>query len=498
MNPRSLLVGHHSIVVEDPRGPPRYESDRTGYASDMAGAALPARYTFVTLIASGGMGNVYRATDSELGRLVAIKVLAERHSQNAEVRRRFKREAHLAARLSTHPHVVTVFDVGEHSGRPFIVMEYLDGGSVHERIRSVPIRNELALTWIWQAATALDAAHARGIVHRDVKPANLLVDEKDDVQVTDFGIASAAGLDTLTMPGTVLGTAGYLSPEQARGEPATAASDRYALAVIAFELLTGRRPFATDTPVTEAYAHAHAPVPSAQQVAPWLPLGVDAVLQGGLAKNPDARPPSAVEFADDLRSAFRREETATAMLAPVSAKRRVSHSSMRRGLLLPLAFAVLLLGGLSAAAFVSSNENEPAERTVTRVRTVMSTVSDTASTFTVTETATVTPDLESTPPTDDGRSGASLNNEGFRLMQASRFDEALPVLERAVAELMGSGTLAEAYASYNLASTRFTLDRCDGVLDLLARSEAIQGHRSEIDRLRRTAEDACEAEGDGS
>jgi hypothetical protein len=135
---------------------------------------------------------------------------------------------------------------------------------------------------------------------------------------------------------------------------------------------------------------------------------------------------------------------------------------------------------------------------VTRVRTVVSTVSDTASTFTLTETATVTPDTVSTPPTDDGRSGASLNDEGFRLMQASRFDEALPVLEQAVAELIDSGTLAEAYASYNLAFTRFRLGRCDGVRDLLARSEAIQGQRSEIDRLRRTADRACEAEGDGS
>jgi serine/threonine protein kinase len=463
----------------------------------MAGDVLPPRYTSITLIASGGMGNVYRATDSELGRIVAIKVLAERHSQNIEVRHRFKREAHLAARLSAHPHVVTVFDVGEYTDRPFIVMEYLEGGSVDEHIRSSPIGNELALTWIWQAATALDAAHARGIVHRDVKPANLLLDKKNDVQVTDFGIASAIGLDTLTMPGTVLGTAGYLSPEQARGEPATAASDRYGLGVVAFELLTGHRPFATDTPVTEAYAHAHAPVPSIEQIAPWLPGGVDAVFQRGLAKDPDARQPSAIEFAEDLRSAFRREDTAT-MFVPVPAERQISRSRMRRGLLLLLAFAALVVAGLSAAAFVSNNQSEPREQTVTRVRTVVSTVSDTASTFTLTETTTVapeTPDTVSTPRTDNDRSGASLNDDAFRLMQAGRFDEALPILERAVTELMDSGTLAEAYASYNLAVTRFTLGRCDGVLDLLAHSEAIQGHRSEIDRLRRKADSACQADG---
>jgi serine/threonine protein kinase len=300
------------------------------------------------------------------------------------------------------------------------------------------------------------------------------------------------------MPGAVLGTAGYLSPEQARGEPATAASDRYALGVVAFELLTGRRPFATETPVTEAYAHAHAPVPSAEHLAPSLPGGVDEVLRSALAKDPGARPPSAVELADDLRSAFRRAEPTTAALAPLPGERQPARSSRMRWLLLPLAFAALVLGGLSAAAFVSGGDAEPTERTVTRVRTVVSTVSDTASTFTVTDTATVTSKTERTPPTDDGRSGASLNDEGFRLMQAGRFDEALPILERAVSALTDSGTVAEAYASYNLAYTRFTLDRCDGVLELLSRSEAIQGHRSEIDRLRRAAERRCDGGRDGS
>jgi tetratricopeptide (TPR) repeat protein len=170
-----------------------------------------------------------------------------------------------------------------------------------------------------------------------------------------------------------------------------------------------------------------------------------------------------------------------------------------RWLLLPLAFAALVLGGLSAAAFVSGGDAEPTERTVTRVRTVVSTVSDTASTFTVTDTATVTSKTERTPPTDDGRSGASLNDEGFRLMQAGRFDEALPILERAVSALTDSGTVAEAYASYNLAYTRFQLGICNGVLDLLDRSENVQGERWEINRLYEQAYDRCVAgnSGDG-
>ena len=183
------------------------------------------------------MGEVYRATDTVLERPVAVKVLADRYSRDPEARGRFKREAMAAARLSGEPHVITVFDVGEHEARPFIVMEFLDGGSLHAKVSAGGIDSHEALGWLEQAAEALDTAHRHGIVHRDVKPANLLLDRSGSLQVLDFGIASAAGLDTLTLPGTILGTAGYLAPEQARGEPATAASDRYALGVVAFELL---------------------------------------------------------------------------------------------------------------------------------------------------------------------------------------------------------------------------------------------------------------------
>ena len=214
---------------------------------------LPPRFVDVELVAAGGMGEVYRATDSVLGRPVAVKLLADRHAREPDVRERFKREGRAAARLSAHPNIVTVFDVGEHEERPYIVMQYLSGGSVHDRLRAGGVEPVQALEWLEEAARGLDAAHASGIVHRDVKPANLLLDDQDDVHVTDFGIAAASGFDTLTLPGTVLGTAGYLSPEQARGEPATDASDRYALGVVAFELLTGRRPFAADTPVTETF-----------------------------------------------------------------------------------------------------------------------------------------------------------------------------------------------------------------------------------------------------
>ena len=168
-------------------------------------------------------------------------MLADRYAADVGIRERFKREALAAARLSGEPGAITIFDVGEWEGRPFIVMEYLAGGSLEDRLRrdgaQPPAR---ALAWLEQAAAALDAAHRHGIVHRDVKPANLLLNERGELRVADFGIASAAGMDSMTLTGTVLGTAGYLSPEQAQGERATPASDLYALAVVAYELLERR------------------------------------------------------------------------------------------------------------------------------------------------------------------------------------------------------------------------------------------------------------------
>jgi len=218
---------------------------------------LPPRYERPERIARGGMGEIYRAEDADLARTVAVKVLSERFADNEAIRGRFTREGLAAARLSKAPHTVTIFDVGEHEGRPYIVMEYLAGGSLADRLTregAQPLGR--ALEWLRQAAAALDAAHASGIVHRDVKPANLLLDDDDGVKVADFGVASAAHLASFTEAGTVVGTAGYLAPEQARGETATPASDRYALAVVAFELLTGVRPFERESSTAEALAHA--------------------------------------------------------------------------------------------------------------------------------------------------------------------------------------------------------------------------------------------------
>jgi eukaryotic-like serine/threonine-protein kinase len=462
-----------------------------GYRSDISTRievdVLPSRYDSPTLVARGGMGEVYRATDATLGRVVAIKMLADRHSRDADVRARFTREALAAARLSGEPYVITVFDVGEHDGRPFIVMEYLDGGTVHDQLRGGRVPHDEALEWLRQAAAALDAAHRNGVVHRDVKPANLLLDKDAVVRVSDFGIASATGMDTLTLPGTVLGTAGYLSPEQARGELATPASDRYALAVVAFELLTGRRPFAADTPVTEAFGHLNAAIPSAEGIAPDLPVGIDEVFARALAKDPAERPASATELVQELESAFESSAPPTRVYEPTpppprppalyeSTPMRVHHHRSRRNIAIAAVAGTLALGGGAVAALVGIGGGDGGATSAGH-RTTSSSTTTTTTTTTTPQSAAV--------------DGAALDRQGYALMQAGNYTAALPLLTSSVHALVGSGTLDEAYAEYNLAYTRFALGRCDGVLALLDRSERIQGHRSEIDRLRGRAEEQC-------
>src|SRR5215211_7775082 len=316
---------------------------------------LPQRYTDVEHIARGGMGDVYRATDTTLGRTVAVKVLAERYADAEDVKRRFKNEALAAARLSGAPYTVTIFDVGEANGQAFIVMEYLEGGSLEQQLQAGKPDTAAVIRWLQQAAAAIDAGHAAGVVHRDVKPGNLLLDGRGDVHVADFGVASAVGLDSLTITGTVLGTAGYLSPEQAQGQRATPASDRYALGVVAWELLHGRRPFESDSPTAEAAAHVNAPIPSS-------PPELDPVFQRALAKDPNGRYPSAGAFVSDLRRAL---EPPTQEFATPVATRRRGH---RTPLLLLL--ALLLLGGGIAMAAVMAGRDEPETRTVVQRQTV--------------------------------------------------------------------------------------------------------------------------------
>ena len=472
---------------------------------------LPPRYKDPEKIARGGMGIIYRAEDAVLGRTVAIKVLAEPYADDESIRRRFTREALAAARLSNAPSTTTIFDVGEHDGRPYIVMEYLRGGSLADRIAAGGAQPPgRALEWLGQAAAALDAAHAAGIVHRDVKPANLLLDDTDCVHVADFGVASAAGMDSFTAAGTVLGTAGYLAPEQARGERAGPPSDRYALAVVAYELLTGARPFARDSAAAEAAAHVTDPPPSPSTVDPSLPHELDAVFSRALAKEPQSRYPSCADFVGALREAL---DAAAGHTMIRSAERTTTVAAPRRNRMplalgLVAALALALVGAAIAFSLAGDGDGEttpPVSTNRPQPTTVQETVTLEGTTIVETVTTQVEPEPEpepeppatteappttaADPPPSSGASASELNDEGFALMQAGDYASALPLLEQAVAQR--TGDLTEAYASYNLAFTRRALGQCGGILALLARSEAIQGARSEITRLRAETEQAC-------
>lgn len=327
---------------------------------------LPERYRARRHLATGGMASVWCADDLVLGRTVAVKVLAERFANDDMAVRRFKREARAAARVSNHAHVVTIYDVGDlepdqpggKTGRAFIVMEYLAGGTVADAIRVGAVRRQEAVRWIREAGSALDHAHARGIVHRDIKPANFLLNRSRVLHVADFGIARLVSEDTITSAGELFGTAAYLSPEQALGREATGASDRYALAVAAFELLAGERPFTAQHFAAQARQHIEEPPPYASDRDRTLPPAVDAVLVRGMAKEPEERFDTAGAFVDALETALSGGIPVTARTVPLA--RRREHGPGRA---LGAAAAVSARGaGLAAAAVAPGRGGAGASR----------------------------------------------------------------------------------------------------------------------------------------
>jgi serine/threonine-protein kinase len=325
------------------------------------------------------MGAVYRAHDALLGRDVAVKVPSGAVAGDAAAGRRFRREAVSAARVH-HPNVAVVHDVGEHAGRSFIVMELVPGGTVADRVAAGRPPRATALAWIAQAAAGLDAAHAAGVVHRDVKPANLLLDAAGRVKVADFGIARVLGDEgaTLTAAGTVVGTSGYASPEQAQGTAVTPASDVYSLAAVAFELLTGERPYAPRTGLAELAAHVSAPVPRARDRDPALPPAVDEVLARGLAKDPAARFPSAGALAAALGAAFGDPGRTTAVL-PAAAPPRPRRPRART--VAAAAAVAAVAGGVAIAATTMGGDrdgNAPPAEPVPPARTVVRTITQAA------------------------------------------------------------------------------------------------------------------------
>jgi eukaryotic-like serine/threonine-protein kinase len=263
---------------------------------------IDQRYELRTLLGSGGMADVYLAGDEVLGREVALKLLKDRYAENEEFVERFKREAKSAAALSS-PYIVPIFDRGEtDDGAYYITMEYLPGGTLKERITATDaLRPQAAAEVAFQVAKALRSAHVRGVVHRDIKPRNILLADSDHAKVADFGIARAVEATTISHTGDILGSAKYMSPEQAAGEQVGPASDLYSLGVVLYEMLTGRVPFEIETPADVPIRHAVAPPRRPKEINPEVPGELDAITMRLLETSPEDRYGSADELIEELQ-----------------------------------------------------------------------------------------------------------------------------------------------------------------------------------------------------
>jgi serine/threonine-protein kinase len=325
--------------------------------STLLGTTLSGRYRLEARIGAGGMSTVYRAFDTTLQRHVAIKLMNREVAGDSDQLERFRREARAVAQLS-HPHVVGVIDTGEDLDpthpRPYIVFEYVEGETLKERIRRLgrlPITE--AVAYAIEIARALGTAHSRHIIHRDVKPQNVMIDDEGSAKVTDFGIARTLDEDGLTADGRVLGTTDYVSPEQALGQRVSGQSDLYSLGIVLWEMLTGDVPFKGDNQVAVAMKHVREELPDVRIHRPEVSAALAAVVDTATAKHPEDRYADDQELIADLEDvlaieaaraggATTGEVTTVLRTLPRRARRRVPFSILHRRLLIPLALLVLI------------------------------------------------------------------------------------------------------------------------------------------------------------
>ncbi len=372
----------------------------------MTGETIAGRYRLLEPLGRSAMSAVWLAHDDELERQVAVKMLAP-----SADRARFEREARAAAALS-HPNICSLFDYGEADGRPYMVLEYLPNGSLEDRLRDgQPLADDETLRIATELAAGLAHAHGRGLVHRDLKPANVLFDTEERAKIADFGIARMGGGGTLTEAGTVLGTASYISPEQAGGLPAGPPSDVYSFGVILYRMLAGRLPFVSSNAMELVRMHRDDPPPVVTAVRPDVPAGLASVVTASLAKDPAARPADGEALLRALQGA---DETATIVTAPATAPAAAAATQVLRPAparqrdwpIVPIAaVAALLLVAGGALAIVltnngSSGNSPPAGLTLPSVPVSPSTTAPTTTAPTTTAPATTTAATTTTvPPT---------------------------------------------------------------------------------------------------
>jgi eukaryotic-like serine/threonine-protein kinase len=334
----------------------------------MQGEVIAGRFEIVELIGKGGMSSVFKAHDRLLDRIVAIKVLHPHFTEDEEYVERFRREARSVAQLS-HPNIVTVIDRGEDEGRQYIVFEYVEGENLKqllERTGPMPVRD--AVLMALQMARALSFAHGRGLIHRDVKPQNVLLNPDGQAKMTDFGIARSIDVQGVTITGTVLGTSEYIAPEQARGNQVDAQTDVYSLGVVLYELLTGGVPYDGDNFVTVALRHVNEPVPSLLERRPDTPPRLALAVERAMAKSPHERYESMDHFVEELEACLDEldpvsEEATMIARRPVAQRRRPQRRRRRLGVLWPTlaVLAVLAIAALAAlgALALRDDSNSP-------------------------------------------------------------------------------------------------------------------------------------------
>jgi eukaryotic-like serine/threonine-protein kinase len=443
------------------------------------GALLAGRYRVVGPLGSGGMATVLLCEDERLGRRVAVKRL-HAHSPD-DVARRFRREAKVGASLN-HPNLVSVFDTTTDDEGVLIVMELVEGETLRDAIERGPLPRERALRVLRDVASALDHAHAHGVVHRDVKPANVLLREDGVAKLVDMGIAVAADSTRITRSGTVLGSAPYMSHEQLEGRKAGSAADVYALAVVAYEALTGRKARDGNTPIEIARQVATEQPPE----LPGAPAPATQALRRGMALDPGERQPSAGALVAELERGFAERESArTVPVRPVAAPSeshplpRQTHG--RATAIAALLAVVALAAGIAVLSLGGGNGDQTASRAPARKQPAKKPAPKPAP-----------KSAPSQPQGDAVASGPQLNDEGFALMRQGRYAEAIPLLERAVKEFpAGSQDTTYAYALYNLGSSLRHAGRAGEAIPILERRLQIPNQtdvvRRELDLARRDA-----------